>query len=379
MNTSVYIHVPFCRQKCGYCDFVSYAGAEALQQPYIAALCREIIGRSGFFAKHNLLISSIFVGGGTPTCLPADLLAELFACIQQNIPLAAGAEYSVEANPGTVDARKLMLLREAGVNRLSIGAQSFDDRLLSALGRIHRSAETVQAVHLARQTGFDNINLDLMHGLPGQTLTMYQDSLAAAVQLNVAHISAYSLIVEENTLLAGQLERGELSLPDEAVDAAMFDFTHDYLAANGYEHYEISNYARPGKRCQHNLGYWQYRPYIGFGAAACSFDGATRSSNTADILQYVKQIHEGKSPVADSELLSREIMLAEYTFLALRTLDGLNESDFAHRYSIGFREYYRNVLTTLKQEGLISITEKGIRLTRQGLRWGNRVFASFLP
>lgn len=379
MNISVYIHVPFCRQKCGYCDFVSYADAEELQEPYIAALCREIIGRSGFFTKHNMMISSIFVGGGTPTCLSADLLSELFTCIQQSLPLAVGAEYSVEANPGTVDERKLIILREAGVNRLSIGAQSFDDRLLYTLGRIHCSAQTIQAIHLARQAGFDNINLDLMHSLPGQTLEMYHDSLTKAVQLDVDHISAYSLIVEENTPLAGKLECGELSLPDESADVAMFEFTHDFLVANGYDHYEISNYAREGKRCQHNLSYWQYRPYVGFGVAACSFDGAVRSTNTVDILQYINQIYNGESPVADSEQLSRGIMLAEYTFLALRTSDGLNESDFSCRYSLDFREYYRNVLMNLKAKGLLAITDTGVRLTRKGLRFGNRVFASFLP
>jgi oxygen-independent coproporphyrinogen-3 oxidase len=379
MNSSVYIHIPFCRQKCCYCDFVSYAGAQDWQQPYIAALCREIAGRGGVFAKSGITINSIFVGGGTPTCLSADLLAELFSCIKQSLPLTAGAECSVEANPGTVDESKLTILREAGVNRLSFGVQAFDDRLLHAIGRIHRSVEAVQAIHLARQAGFSNLNLDLMHGLPGQSLAAYQDSLAIAVELGVEHISAYSLIVEADTPLAGQLECGELSLPEEEIDAAMFELSHDYLAAHGYEHYEISNYARPGKRCQHNLAYWQYRPYVGFGVAACSFDGRVRVTNTANVQQYIEQIRSGKSPVADSEELSWETMLAEYTFLALRTTDGVAESDFTARFSIDFRAYYRNVLTNLMEAGLIADTAAGIRLTRQGLRFGNRVFASFLP
>ncbi|KYZ77010.1 hypothetical protein AXX12_02390 [Anaerosporomusa subterranea] len=379
MKIAVYIHIPFCQQKCCYCDFVSYAGAQALQQPYIAALCREIAGRGGVFAKIGITINSIFVGGGTPTCLSATLLSELFTCIKQSLPLTATAEWSVEANPGTVDERKLTILLEAGVNRLSLGVQAFDDRLLHTIGRIHRSVEAVQAVRLARQVGFTNLNLDLMHGLPGQTLAAYQESLATAVELGVEHISAYSLIVEEDTPLAGQLERGELRLPDEETDSAMFELSHDYLPAHGYEHYEISNYARASKRCQHNLAYWQYQPYVGFGAAACSFDGKVRATNTADVQQYIEQIAGGQSPVADSEELSRETMLAEYTFLALRTTDGVNETDFATRFSIDFRAYYRNILTNLMEEGLIADTAKGIRLTRQGLRFGNRVFASFLP
>jgi oxygen-independent coproporphyrinogen-3 oxidase len=379
MNIAVYVHIPFCQQKCRYCDFVSYAGAQALHQPYIAALCREIAGRGGIFAKSGITVNSIFVGGGTPTCLSASLLAELFACLTQSLNLNPGAEFSVEANPGTVDERKLAVLLEAGVNRLSFGVQAFDDRLLRTLGRIHRSEEAEQAIRLARQAGFTNLNVDLMHGLPGQTLAAYRHSLATAVELGVGHISAYSLIVEEETPLASQLERGELSLPDEETDAAMFDLTHDYLVAQGYEHYEISNYSRLGKRCQHNLAYWRYRPYVGFGAAACSFDGKVRFTNTADISHYIESITDGKSPVADKEDLNQETQMAEYVFLALRTIDGVTETDFSARFSTDFRTYYHNILTNLMAEGLITDTDKGVRLTRRGLRFGNRVFAAFLP
>ncbi|MDU4959822.1 MAG: radical SAM family heme chaperone HemW [Sporomusaceae bacterium] len=379
MDLSVYIHIPFCRQKCGYCDFVSHAGAERLHEPYIAALCREIAGRGGVFTAEHTSVKTVFIGGGTPTCLALPLLRQLLAGVRQRLPIADGAEFTVEANPGTVDAASLDMLLTAGVNRLSLGIQSFDDRLLRTIGRIHRADDALRAIELARQAGFTNLSLDLMHGLPGQSLADYRDSLATAVSAGADHISAYSLIVEDNTPLAAQLERGELALPPEETDAAMFELSHDYLTAQGYEHYEVSNYARPGKRCRHNLNCWRYRPYIGFGVAACSFDGSVRSTNTADIDLYIKQLAAGQPPVADTETADIRTRQAEYVFLALRTVDGVDEADFATRFAVGFREYYSDILTNLMDAGLIADTAAGIRLTPLGLRFGNRVFAAFLP
>lgn len=379
MSTSIYIHIPFCQQKCRYCDFVSYAGCETVFEPYIAALCREIAGRGGIFSADGSTVGTIFMGGGTPTCLPAALLTKVLSAIEQSFLLTSDAEISVEANPGTVDADKLAVLRESGVNRLSFGVQAFDDVLLKTIGRIHSTAVADQAVSLAKQAGFDNINIDLMHGLPGQTLSAYKTSLAHAVALGADHISAYSLILEEGTPLHSQIACGELSLPDEDEEVAMFDFTHEYLIAHGYEHYEVSNYARKGKRCRHNLTYWSYLPYIGFGAAACSFDGLVRYTNTTDTAEYIETVKHGASPIECSESLSMATRMAEYVFLALRTAQGLSLEDFTLRFSTDFRAYYRNVLTNLLTEGLLCENGKGYVLTGKGLHFGNRVFASFLP
>lgn len=379
MSISVYVHIPFCQQKCHYCDFVSYAGAYALHQPYIAALCREISGRGGILAAEGVTVSSVFVGGGTPTCLSANQLGELFACLNTNLLLTSDAEVSVEVNPGTIDEAKLAVLLQAGVNRLSIGVQSFDDKMLQTIGRIHTSKEAEQAVRLARRYGTTNINIDLMHGLPDQTIEVYKDSLETAVRLGIDHISAYSLIVEDETPIAQQLVNGSLSLPDPDTDAAMFELTCDYLVSNAYEHYEISNYAKPGKRCLHNMSYWLYKPYIGFGVAACSFDLNVRSTNTTDVSAYIESMRRGTSPVADRESIPLPVAMGEYSFLALRTLDGLSATEFTERFAIDFYAYYHNVLTNLINEGLIVSTADRIRLTQRGLAFGNRVFAAFLP
>lgn len=378
MTSSVYVHIPFCRQKCQYCDFVSYAGAESLYAPYIAALCREIAGRGGILSAGGM-VDTVFIGGGTPSILPAPLIADLFACLRQNLPISPDAEVTVEVNPGTIDAGKLSVLREAGVNRLSLGVQSFDDTLLRTVGRIHSAQDAELAVQLIRRAGFEQINLDLMHGLPGQTPELYRESLARAIALGVEHISAYSLIVEDETPLARQLECGAIHLPEEEEDAAMFDMTHEYLTSHGYEHYEISNYARPKHRCRHNLAYWRYQSYAGFGVAACSFEQGKRFTNTADVSDYIEAIQTGSSPVAATEELDQPTMMAEYAFLALRTSDGVIPADFTERFALCFREYYRKVLTNLIAEDLVSDTGDRIWLTRKGLRFGNRVFMAFLP
>lgn len=379
MNISVYVHIPFCQQKCRYCDFVSFAGKESFHEPYIAALCREIASRGGIFADKGIKVSTVFVGGGTPTCLSSVLLTKLFASIKNNLQLTPDAEVSMEANPGTVDERKLAVLREVGVNRLSLGVQAFDDVLLQTIGRIHRSSEAEQAIRLARQAGFTNLNIDLMHGLPGQTLEMYRDSLHAAVKLGVEHISAYSLILEEDTPLAVLLEQGVIHLPEEEEDANMFELTQDILTTKGYEHYEISNYARPGKTCRHNLAYWHYQQYAGFGVAACSFENGVRLTNTTDISCYLEAINGNRSPIMERETLSLEMMMAEYTFMALRTMEGVSAQDFMTTFSRDFHAYYKNTLTNLIKSGLLRETRLGVQLTRQGIRFGNQVFAAFLP
>ena len=350
-----------------------------MHEPYVAALCREIAGRGGILAAKAHSVDSVFFGGGTPTCLTADQITKILACIKNSFQLTDNAEISLEANPGTIDERNLSALLDAGINRLSIGVQSFDNTLLRTIGRIHNSADAERSFLFARQSGFSNINIDLMHGLPGQTLEMYKDSLAKAVGLGADHISAYSLIVEEETVLAVRLDKGELYLPSEETDAIMFDFTHEYLINQGYEHYEISNYAKPGRRCKHNLTYWRYQPYLGFGAAACSFDGSVRTTNTSDICAYIEAINNNLPSPAEREELTTETMMAEYIFLALRTTDGLSAGDFANRFLVDFHAYYEKVLTNLTREGLVSTTNETVKLTTRGMRFGNRVFAAFLP
>lgn len=378
MELGVYIHIPFCQSKCKYCDFISYSDLDLLQPAYIAALSQDIECTASSLRLAGASVSSVFVGGGTPTCLPLSLLAQLMEQIVTHLPLAMNVEFSVEANPGTLDDAKLLVLNAAGVTRVSLGAQSFDNSVLQLIGRIHDAAAIKSAVRLVRQAGIVNINLDLMHGLPGQTWESYQHSLSSAVALDIDHISAYSLIVEPNTILGTQVAANSLELPSESLDAAMFDWTHDYLTAQGYEHYEISSYAKPGKRCRHNLGYWRYLPYVGLGVAACSFDGTMRNTNIDAVADYIKRRQHNESVVIEQEHLSKSNQMSEYVFLALRTLDGICETEFYARFGVEFSAHYAQALATLLKQGLVNRTNRGLVLTRQGLRFANQVFAMFV-
>lgn len=377
MKIGLYIHIPFCQQKCLYCDFPSYANLTHLYQPYVAALCQEISGLGGVLS--GCIVDTVYVGGGTPTVLPASSLKQLLQQVSTSFSLAPNVEFSMEANPGTVDPEKLDVLRTGGVNRLSFGVQSFSDPLLLGIGRIHSAQQAREAIDMAKEAGFANINVDLMYGLPNQSLKELQESMMQAIQMDVTHISAYGLKVEEGTHFAKMQQDGTLQLPEEEVDEAMYQMTTEFLPANGFKRYEISNFAKQGYECRHNLKYWQYQPYIGAGAAAHSFWQRERRANIVDVLSYIQAIQNGQSPIEICETPERNIAMAEYVFLSLRTVQGLSVQAFDQYFQTDFFKHYRKVVSELVERKLIVATKEQIHLSVVGMKYGNIVFGAFLP
>ena len=372
----IYVHIPFCRAKCSYCAFVSQVCDPSVQHSYVAALCREITAAGGDF---SVPADTVFFGGGTPTLLPATDLARILQALRTTFSLTDDAEISLEANPGTVDADSLKALRQAGFNRLSLGVQSFDDQVLRGIGRIHQAAEAVQAVGLARSAGFENISMDLMFGLPRQSVDSWRETLARAVSLEPDHISAYGLKLEEQTPLALLVASGQAALPAEREEEAMYDWLNEFLPQQGFSRYEISNYARPGRECRHNLKYWRTLPYRGFGVAAHSFDGMARFANTEELARYIARMAAGESAEEFRETLADPDRMAEYVFLALRTTAGLSAPDFEVRFQRSFADYYAVAIAELKKSGLLTNEKEQWRLTEKGLKLSNQAFVKFLP
>lgn len=377
MRLGLYIHIPFCRQKCLYCDFPSVAGREDLYDDYITALGRELAGWGGVLSVNA--VDTIYIGGGTPTALPAALLARLGELLRRHVAGWAVGEFTVEANPGTLGNDKLAALRAMGADRLSLGVQAFDDGVLAGAGRIHTAAEAAAAVEAAAAAGFGKLSIDLMYGLPGQSPASFRAGLERAVALPVGHISVYGLKVEEGTPFAVRQAAGELALPDEDAEDAMYELAAAFLPAQGFSRYEISNFARPGFACRHNLKYWRYRPYLGLGAAAHSFWRGERLANTADIGEYIRRLAAGDSPLASRERPDKPTAMAEYAFLALRTAAGLDYADFAACFGESFAGRYGETLAKFAGQGLVDTGADGIRLTAAGMKYGNIVFAGFLP
>ena len=377
MKIGLYIHIPFCQKKCLYCDFPSHDNLAHLYQPYVAALCREISGMGGVLSGD--IVDTIFIGGGTPTVLSADSLRRIVQQVHDNFDLDKNVEISIEANPGTIDQEKLLTLRAAGVNRISFGVQTFHDPLLVRIGRIHSAAQGIESIKMAKRAGFNNINVDLMYGLPGQTTEQLRASILQAIALDVTHISAYGLKVEEGTPFARMEQQGTLQLPDEEIDEGMYDLTTHLLPQQGFMRYEISNFAKAGYECRHNLKYWQYQPYLGVGAAAHSFLRSQRLANMTDVATYIRAVEEGRSQATVRETPENSIAMAEYVFLALRTVAGLSVENFNHYFNADFSTYYAETIEMLVGKSLIESTGKAIFLTELGMKYGNVVFRAFLP
>lgn len=377
MSIGLYLHIPFCRQKCLYCDFPSYAGCEHLYPDYATALCREIDGKGGIFSCES--VDTLYIGGGTPTLLSKLQMYDIIDGLYKRWNISDSAEFSMEANPGTVDLAKLSWLRSLGINRISFGIQSFNDRLLQNLGRIHLSQEALEAVTLAQQAGFDNINVDLMSGLPEQTPDDWAATLASAAGLGVQHISAYGLKIEEETPFFHMLEQHCLLLPSDEDDEAMYDLTAAYLPQHGFSRYEISNYAVPGRECLHNLKYWHYQPYVGLGAGAHSFTQGKRIANTANVADYIAKINRGDTPVVTVECLEQADAMAEFVFLALRTTQGVSFSDFKANFGVDFLRQFAGPVAELVQKGMLVMDKERAFLTSQGMKFGNAAFLAFLP
>ena len=377
MKIGLYIHIPFCQQKCLYCDFPSSANLTHLYQPYVTALCREISGLGGVLS--GCTIDTLYIGGGTPTVLSADCLQQILQQVNDSFSIDSHAEMSIEANPGTINHEKLLALQSGGINRISFGVQTFSDQLLSSIGRMHSAAQAIEAVNMAKQAGFSNINLDLMYGLPGQSVQQLKESILQAVALNVTHISAYGLKVEEDTPFAAMQNQGTLMLPDEDEDEAMYDLINQLLPQKGFLRYEISNFAKEGYECAHNLKYWQYQAYLGVGAAAHSFWQTERLANTTDVLTYIQAIESGQLPIHVREIPKIGTAMAEYVFLALRTLQGLRIKEFNQYFNDDFFHHYGDVVSTLVDKKLIVADKSRIYLTPIGMKYGNIVFGAFLP
>lgn len=367
----LYIHIPFCQRKCLYCDFSSYVLPQ-YHEAYTEALVREIHRQAAHFPGP---FTTIYIGGGTPTCLSVSQLARIIKAVRASFRCRPGGEFTIEANPGTVDVDKLKVLRQLGVNRISFGVQAFQDHLLRALGRIHTARMAVEAVAKARHAGFTNISLDLMYGLPGQTLADWRQSLHMATALAVPHISAYGLKVEENTPFAAARAAGRLALPDEDTEDAMYELTQEVLSGAGYSRYEISNYARPGFACQHNIGYWRALPYLGLGAGAHSFWQNIHWANTADVRQYITA---GPSGPVEKEVLTPATARGEYLFLNLRLCQGFRTLDFTARFGRSFFALYSQQVREFAAQGLLAMRSGRVALTPRGLKFSKRVFAAFL-
>ena len=454
MPTEIYVHIPFCVRKCAYCDFLSFPAGSSLQRRYVDALLREIrqteteksrnadlsqcdyteLQRRGSLENK---VGSIFIGGGTPSLLPAEWIAEILQATREAFDVAEDAEITIEANPGTVNAEKLHIYREAGINRVSFGCQSFHDEELRILGRIHSVREIKESVKLARDAGFKNINLDLMSGLPGQDLQTWEDTLRQAIELQPEHISAYSLILEEGTPfyeIYGEHEQSEKThedcsddlsgnnqqvedqnsygtdkmfeadsrmshcadkkkyvLPDEETERQMYERTAEILAEAGYRQYEISNYAKEGYACRHNLGYWTGVPYYGFGLGASGYlpqntdkgSGITkkrshchwiRYRNTCGLTAYLS----GCGEYDEIQELSTTDMQAEFMILGLRLTEGVEEEEFTRRFGRTLDSIYGPVLEKYEKMGLMARKDGRIYLTREGISVSNRILAEFL-
>ncbi|WP_428846036.1 radical SAM family heme chaperone HemW [Moorella sp. E308F] len=375
--SSIYIHIPFCVRKCHYCDFVSYPGRPPEEMAaYCRALEREMDLVAGKWQPGPA--ATVYIGGGTPTLLPARNLEQVLDAVDRFFGRQPGAEVTVEANPGTVDGRKLKILKAAGVNRLSLGVQSLDDDLLAAMGRIHRRRDIYEAFDQARRAGFSNINLDLIFGLPGQTLDGWRATLKEAIALQPEHIAAYSLQVEEGTPWGKLAAAGELPLPGEELELAMYQEARQMLAAVGYQQYEISNFARPGYQCRHNLTYWLNQPYLGLGAAAASYWRGRRWQNYSELHRYRHVLSRGRLPRAEIETLTPHQQMAETMFMGLRLMAGVDLEDFRRRFGVDAREVYARELAGLYRAGLVEEKDGHLRLTEKGLPLANEVFMQFV-
>lgn len=370
----IYVHIPFCVKKCFYCDFLSMPAEVSVQGAYMEALLKEISGRSKEYTGYE--VTSIFFGGGTPSIVESKWIKGLMSTIKQHYFVAQNAEITIEVNPGTANKEKLQVFLNSGINRISIGLQSTNDELLRRLGRIHTYAQFEAVYSMARQIGFSNINVDLMSGLPEQTLEDYQNTIQRVLHLQPPpnHISAYSLIVEEGTPFGEQEQNGTLALPEEDVERQMYELTREMLEQEGYLRYEISNYALPGYECKHNCGYWKRVDYVGFGIGAASLVQNNRFANGDKIQEYIK------NPLAtpNKQLLSKEEQIEEYIFLGLRLIQGVNKEEFFSVFGIKIEEIYGDIIHKNIKMDLLLDKDGYVLLTQKGLDLSNYVMAQFL-
>ncbi|MBW3622588.1 MAG: radical SAM family heme chaperone HemW [Armatimonadetes bacterium] len=377
MNPGIYVHIPYCSSKCHYCDFNSYALGQARTEPYVRALLREI-ERTAAEVKTESRFETVFFGGGTPTMCSGEQLVRILNALRSSYDLSPEAEITTEANPGTVTLEQLAQLRQGGFNRISFGVQSFDNALLRSIGRIHTDRQAEEAVALAREAGFANINVDLMFGLPGQALPAFGETLDRAFELDVPHLSIYGLIVEEGTAFGRWHEQGKLDLPDDSLEREMYDLVLEQTAEYGYEQYEISNFAKPGFRCAHNQVYWRNEPYLGFGAGAVAYWNGVRRTNCLLPGEYVRRMREVVSLSIEEERLDPRDALGESLMLGLRMMDGVDIDALSQRFGLDVRFLYAAHLRRMTELHLLESDGSRMRLTREGLPLANEVWAGFI-
>lgn len=383
----IYVHIPFCKQKCKYCDFVSYAKKENMFEEYFNCILKEIEEKSNDYSTQILngkvqkvKVDTIYLGGGTPSIVDVKFIKMTIDKIKQCFNVEKNAEITIEVNPGTCNKEKLNDYYNIGINRISIGLQSTNDRLLKLLGRIHNYNQFEETYKMAQEAGLKNVNVDLMIGLPTQTLQDVEESLNKIIELNPKHISVYSLIVEEGTKIYDLINEGNLVLPDEEIERKMYWNVKTKLEENGYKHYEISNFAKPKYMSKHNLNCWKQHSYIGIGAAAHSYFGGMRFSNIESLKKYIDNFRNNKSVhnIIFHERQDNDSMMKEYMLLGLRTIYGVNITEFKNKFLCNPIYIFRNELDSLYKKELIIINDNNIKLSDKGLNLANLVWSEFI-
>ena len=372
----LYLHVPFCQKRCIYCDFATFTGQEQQMPAYVAAVEREVERRAGALGRPPA--QTVFFGGGTPSLLPPELLERLLAALHRHFTLDPRAEITLEANPGTVDEARLHAYRALGINRISFGVQSLNDRKLRLLGRLHSADEALDAFALARRSGFDNVSGDLIYALPGQSMADWRDTLLRLLALDLPHLSLYALTPEEGTPLWRALERGTLKLPASDRAAAMYEWARETLASSGYRHYEISNWARPGWESRHNMAYWVQTPYLGFGVAAHGYFAGERRGNVRGLGAYLRRIGSGRDPAATVEPIDVARARSDGMIFGLRVIDGIERAIFRRQHDADPLDLWPQEIARLQEQGLLAVTPERIALTPRAHLLGNYVWEHFL-
>lgn len=377
----VYVHIPFCERKCYYCDFYSVVVGDQgdfaqIADSYLISLRQE----ARYYRKlwGDKPLQTLFLGGGTPTVVPAEKLASFIIDLKSLLPFVAEPEITIEANPNSLTLDAAYILAEAGVTRVSMGVQAFQDDLLRAIGRVHRVEQIAASVSSLRQAGIEDINLDLMFGLPGQQMTQWVESLQAAVQLAPTHLSCYGLILERDTPFDKWYSAGLLDLPSDDQQADMYEVCRTILREAGYQHYEISNYAFPNKRSQHNLLYWHNLPFIGLGTSSTGYVQRQRYTNCSDLQRYIAAWEEGNPSYAGYERVSLEQEMDETMMVGMRLLEGVSEREFLQRYEVSYWDVYGDSITELIEKGLVEFSGGNLRVTEKGLLLENLVSGAFL-
>lgn len=377
-NIGIYVHIPFCKKKCDYCDFISFANQEDMQEKYVMALNNDIEKTSKTIQEYQ--VNTIYFGGGTPSYIDENLIVKILENIKNHYTICEDAEITIEINPGTVNKEKLIIYKQAGFNRLSIGLQSTHDRLLKLIGRIHTYNEFLETYNLAREVGFKNINVDLMLALPTQTIEELIESTNKIISLKPEHISIYSLILEDGTVLYNKIQNNELELIDEDLERKMYWKTKEILEKNGYNHYEISNFSKKGFESKHNMNCWLQEEYLGFGVAAHSYLNNKRFSRISNLHEYIKNIEEEnfEKIIEINEAQDREARAKEYMLLGLRKIEGVSISAFERKFEINPLFYFRFEISKLEENDLLEVDLDNIKLTKKGLDLANQVFEEFV-